>query len=106
MRGILPRLQTPALKAEHGFRRVCARCHNLPQKENYYTNTICQSINQPTSQSTSLSISILYGTSAGIIEQSMGAKNRVGIGLSYQPVRLHRLEVLIIWNRFLCSLKV
>jgi hypothetical protein len=27
----------------------------------------------------------------GISEQSMGAKNRVGIGLSYRPARLHRL---------------
>jgi hypothetical protein len=29
--------------------------------------------------------------SAGILEQSMGAKNRIGIGLSYRPARLHRL---------------
>ncbi len=29
---------------------------------------------------------------AGILEQYMGAWNRVGIGLSYQPARLHRLE--------------
>ncbi len=28
---------------------------------------------------------------AGILEQSMGARNRVGIGLSYRPARLHRL---------------
>ncbi len=28
--------------------------------------------------------------SAGILEQSMGARNRVGIGLSYRPSRLHR----------------
>jgi hypothetical protein len=27
----------------------------------------------------------------GILEQSMGARNRVGIGLSYWPARLHRL---------------
>jgi hypothetical protein len=26
--------------------------------------------------------------SAGILEQSMGARNRVGIGLSYRPARL------------------
>ncbi len=31
------------------------------------------------------------GTFAGILEQSMGARNRVGIGLSYRSVRLHRL---------------
>ncbi len=28
--------------------------------------------------------------SAGIFEQSMGARNRVVIGLSYWPARLHR----------------
>jgi hypothetical protein len=36
----------------------------------------------------------------------MGAGNRVGIGLSYRPARLHRLEELIPWNRFLGYLKV
>jgi hypothetical protein len=30
-------------------------------------------------------------TCAGILEQSMGAKNRVGIGLLYRPAWLHRL---------------
>jgi hypothetical protein len=29
--------------------------------------------------------------SAGILKQSMGARNRVGIGFSYWPARLHRL---------------
>ncbi len=29
--------------------------------------------------------------SAGILEQSMGTRNQVGIGLSYRPARLHRL---------------
>jgi hypothetical protein len=43
---------------------------------------------------------------AGIFKQSMGARNRVGIGLSYQPGRLHVLAELIPWNRFLGSLKV
>jgi hypothetical protein len=28
---------------------------------------------------------------AGIIKQSIGARNRVGIGLSYRPARLHSL---------------
>jgi hypothetical protein len=31
------------------------------------------------------------GSSAGIFRQSMGARNRVGIGLSHRPARLHRL---------------
>ncbi len=43
---------------------------------------------------------------AGIFRQSMGARNRVGIGLSYRPARLHRLADLIPWNLFLGSLKV
>jgi hypothetical protein len=37
---------------------------------------------------------------AGISKQSMGARNRVGIGLSYWPARLHRLAELIPWNQF------
>ncbi len=45
-------------------------------------------------------------TCAGIFKQSMGTRNRVGIGLSYQPTRLHRVAELIPWNRFLASLKV
>ncbi len=39
-------------------------------------------------------------------KQSMGARNRVGIGLSYRPARLHRLAELIPWNRFFGFLKV
>ena len=31
---------------------------------------------------------------AGIFKQSMGARNRVGIGLSYRPARLEKLY----WN--------
>jgi hypothetical protein len=40
---------------------------------------------------------------AGIFKQSMGARNRFGIGLSYRPDRLHRLAELIPWSRFLGS---
>jgi hypothetical protein len=39
-------------------------------------------------------------SSAVILEQSMGARNRVGIGLSYRPARLHRLAEFIHWNQF------
>ncbi len=35
----------------------------------------------------------------------MGARNRVRIGLSYLPARLHRLEELMSWDRFLVTLK-
>ncbi len=44
--------------------------------------------------------------SAGIFKQSMGARNRVGIGLSYRLARLHSLAELVPWNRFLGSVKV
>ncbi len=36
----------------------------------------------------------------------MGARNRVGIGLSHRHARLHRLAELIPWNQFLSSLKM
>jgi hypothetical protein len=43
----------------------------------------------------------------GIVKQSMGARNRKGIGLSYQPARLPRLLAEFIpWNRFLGSINV
>jgi hypothetical protein len=42
---------------------------------------------------------------AGIFKQSMGARNRVGIGLSYRTARLNRMAELVPWNRFLGSLK-
>jgi hypothetical protein len=41
-----------------------------------------------------------------IFKQSMGARNRVVIGLSYRPARLHRLAEFIPWNRFLGSIIV
>jgi hypothetical protein len=47
-----------------------------------------------------------YDYCAGIFKQSAGARNRVGIGLLYRPARLDRLAELILWNRFLGSLKV
>jgi hypothetical protein len=34
-------------------------------------------------------------TRAGILKKSMGARHRVGIGLSYRPARLHRLAELM-----------
>ncbi len=39
-------------------------------------------------------------------KHSMVARNRVEIGLSYRPARLHSLVELMPWNRFLGSLKV
>jgi hypothetical protein len=45
-------------------------------------------------------------SSAGILEQSRGARNRVGIRLSYRPARLHRLAESYPLNRLLGSIKV
>jgi hypothetical protein len=47
---------------------------------------------------------ILREYSAGILQQSMGARNRVGIGLSYWSARLHRLAESI--PELLKSLKI
>ncbi len=43
---------------------------------------------------------------AGFLKQSMGARNRAGIGLPYRHAKLHRLAELIPWNWFLGSLTV
>ncbi len=45
-------------------------------------------------------------TRARIFKQSMGARNRVGIGLSHRPAKLHRLSEFIPWNWFLRSLNI
>jgi hypothetical protein len=45
-------------------------------------------------------------SSACIFKESVGARNRVGIGLSYRPARLHRLAEFVPWNRFLGVIKV
>jgi hypothetical protein len=43
---------------------------------------------------------------AVMFKQSIGARNLVGIGLSYRPARLLSLAELVPWNQFLGSLKV
>ncbi len=49
---------------------------------------------------------LLLYSRAGIFKESMGARNRGGIGLSYRPARLHRLAEFVPWNRFLGSMNV
>ncbi len=44
------------------------------------------------------SIPPAYVACAGILQQYVGARNRVGIGLSYRPARLHRLAESNPWN--------
>jgi hypothetical protein len=55
---------------------------------------------------TRLHDNVAQGSICTNLEQSMGFRNRVGIGLSYRPARLHRLAELIPWKRFFGSLKV
>jgi hypothetical protein len=43
---------------------------------------------------------------AGILKESMGARNRGGIGLSYRPARRNSLAEFIPWNRFPGSINV
>jgi hypothetical protein len=43
---------------------------------------------------------VLVKSRAGIFKQSMEARNRGGIGLSYRTARLHRLAESIPWNQF------
>jgi hypothetical protein len=45
-------------------------------------------------------------SSSGIFKHSMGAWNRVRIGLLYRTARVQRLAELLPWNRFVGSLKV
>jgi hypothetical protein len=49
---------------------------------------------------------IIHSNRAGIFKKSMGARHRLGIGLSYRTARLHRLAELMPWHRFLGSIKV
>jgi hypothetical protein len=41
------------------------------------------------------SMTVQIRPGAGIFKQFVGARNRVGIGLSYRPARLHRLAEFI-----------
>jgi hypothetical protein len=43
---------------------------------------------------------------AGIFKHSKGARNRVGIGLSFRLARPHRLAEFIPWNLFLGFINV
>ncbi len=49
---------------------------------------------------------VVNDTTVLAFKQSMGDRNRVGIGLAYRPARQHMPAELILWNRFLGSLKV
>ncbi len=73
------------------------------------TITPWQSRLYPPSQGLRIQVSWLSGSPtacAGILKQYMGARNRVGVGLSHRSNRLNSLAELIPWNRFLGFLKV
>ena len=61
---------------------------------------------QPPARNLSVAVRRLLHYRAGIFKESVGTRNKGGIGLSYRPARLHRLAESIPWNRFLGSLKV
>jgi hypothetical protein len=69
-----------------------------------YRSLICKRLRNPRIYSKE-SNPPAYASRAGILKQSMGARNRVGRRLSYRPARLYRLAELNPWNRFLESLK-
>jgi hypothetical protein len=52
-----------------------------------------------------MSLNICPEAYAGILEQSMGARDRERIELSYRPASLHRLAESFPWNQILGSLK-
>ncbi len=58
------------------------------------------------SSSNNNSVGMTHAARAGIFKQSMGVRNRIGIELSYQPARLHRLAEFIPRNRFMGSINV
>ncbi len=66
---------------------------------------ICKRLRSPGIDSEEL-ILPTYVARARIFKQSLGARNRAGIGLSYRPARLHRLAEFILWNQFLSYLNV
>jgi hypothetical protein len=49
---------------------------------------------------------LLHGAELEFVKKSMGARHRVGIGLSYRSARLHRLAEFIPRSRFMGSINV
>jgi hypothetical protein len=87
-RGIL----RPSIGNEQIYSKAC--------RHSFYRDRICRPFKEPRRRF------LAWRTCAGIFKQSMGARNRVGIGLSYRHARLHSLAELVPCNRFLGSFKV
>jgi hypothetical protein len=83
-----------------GWHRICVMLTNETSAKRHGCCMLSSGIDSKES------IAPLYVALAGIFKQSMGARNRVGIGLSYRPARLHRLAEFIPWNQFLGSINV
>ncbi len=79
---------------------LCSVCHCLRK---HFCKTYPKQNNQNFVSPDSL-IPTLSSCCAWILEQSMVARNRVRIGLSCRPARLHRLAEFSPWNRFLGSI--
>ncbi len=89
--GLHKRLQIRALAA------ISSLCHCVI----FLASFICAKHNRYTEYTQLNTMSC-----AGIFKLSRGARNRVGIGLSYRPARLTHQGELVPRNRFLGSLKV
>ncbi len=73
----------------------------------HLTATLCGIFKQHMGARNRVGIGLSYRPArARIFKQSMGARNRVGKGLSYRPAGLPSLAELIYWNRFLGYINV
>jgi hypothetical protein len=72
-------------------------CRNHWNSENHAENYLFTK-NFPPLFIRSAKVGVSLKISAGIFEQSMGTRDRVGIWLSYRPARLHSLSNLVPWN--------
>ncbi len=92
----------------HIHRLCILRCfllQNLREEQHEIRARICKPFKEPRNFFPARR-AVVRQSWAGIFKESMGARNRGGIGLSYRPARLHRLADFIPWNRFLGSINV
>jgi hypothetical protein len=77
---------------------ITARYHSYPL---YFLSPLFSALGFSGIENRTVAFGIKRISSAGILEQSMGARNRAGRGLSYRTARLHRLAESIAWKGFL-----
>ncbi len=96
-----------------GFFRCTSYCPLTDSQIRVNRDGIFKLLNSPGIDSKK-SIPPAYVACAGILEQSLGARNRVGKGLSYQPARARICKAFKgprnrfpAWrNRFVCSINI